>query len=408
MTIEQNLQNHYQEYLTKCKQDLLQKWKQIDNHLLKTKNNIWVMKDFKERTLWDPNLGLIIFKRRRYQNKITKKYKFFLDEHLGIPPKLLVLPLHRELALFYYQVFKSYKEIAFNVFGGEVSKMSIHRFIKDSSPEFVMQNFTCFNDGILWINADGCWMKMHKSKQNIEVKNFVFFTGREVNRYGKWQLIGKVMKHFVGTSDNEMINSLNQIIDQFKDVREIRLVGDGAAWIKRVAKTIGAIYYIDKFHIRKALKDLLGQENYYSGLKLLTEEMTPKTLKLELLKIIANNNTGEVDSKKLKLLGYIINNHKHYLKTISDHPTNGIEALQAHHQCKYLKNQRKGFSIAIIDKLITTFFNFANKGWEFTNWQRHLHDFDTGTFRTGKNVPVFNYGLSSTGTYKVLKQLINS
>lgn len=409
MTIEQNLETKYFEFLANHKDILLNEWKKLDDKLLKLKSKDWVAKDFKERTLWDPHLGLFVFKRRRYINKVTKKHKFLLDEHLGLPKNKLIMPAHRELAVFYYQVFKSYKEIAYNVYQGEVSKMSIHRFIKESNPEFLMQNYTCTNDGILWINADGCWLKQHKSKKNVEVKNFVFYTGRSLGRWNKWHLDGRTLKQFIDEDDNEMVEQLDRIIDQYQDVREIRLIGDGAQWIKRVAKQIGATYYIDKFHIRKALKDLVGKSKYSQGLELISQEWNSiKNLKLEMLKLMSNDKTGEVDIRNIKLLGYIINNHKHYIKSVSDNTTNGIEALQAHFQCRYLKNQRKGFSLPVLNKLMTTFYNFANKGWEFTNFKKSYCNFDVGHRKSGKNVPVLEYGLSSTGTYRSLQYIINS
>lgn len=272
-----------------------------------------------------------------------------------------------------------------------------------------MQNYTCTDDGILWINADGCWLKTHKSKKNIEVKTFVFYTGREVGRFGKSQLTGRTMKQFINVPFNEMMDAVGRIVNQYTDVREIRVVGDGAKWIKNAAKDLAAVYYIDKFHTRKALKDLVGKEKYSRGLELISMEWnSPRELKLALMKLMADENSGEINEKNLRLLGYIVNNQKHYIKSVSDNTTNSIEAMQAHFQCKYMKNQRKGFSLEIMNKLITSFYNFANKGWEFTHFKKEPVTWSIGHSNTGKNVPVFNYGLSSSRTYQMLKHIINS
>ncbi|NQZ65718.1 MAG: hypothetical protein HRT99_00685 [Mycoplasmatales bacterium] len=108
---------------------------------------------------------------------------------------------------------------------------------------------------------------------------------------------------------NHIIDEVHKIAYSYDDVCEIRIIGDWARWSKRLAKGLGATYYIDKFHVHKALKDLVGKDNYHEGLKNITnDKLTKHIVRHQLLKLIANSFTGEIKPEDLKKLGYIINN----------------------------------------------------------------------------------------------------
>lgn len=228
-----------------------------------------------------------------------------------------------------------------------------------------MDNYICKNDGVLWINVDGLWLKKNKTTKAIEIKNFVLFSDRKYDEYLKrWKLEGKAMTHFVKKDLNAIAKQLENIILQYDGVRELRLVGDGARWIKKLAKKIGAIYYIDKFHYSKTINDLMGTRPPKKHLiyKLIDRELPKKQFKTELIKIVADPTTGEIDKAKIKLIGYLTSNYHYFIRNYKyDNPINAIEAMQAHYQARYFRNQRKGWSPKILDKLIT-FLNSQHNG----------------------------------------------
>ncbi len=410
-SIEKTLEDHFGKCIDKGRVDIVKQWEELDYQILKSRKKVWMVKDIRERTIYTP-WGLLTFRRRRYQNKITKKYKFLLDEKLKLEKYKFVTCKYRKLALFYYKVFKSYKEIALNVYGGQVSKMSIHRFIEEQEPEFGMQNYKCENDGILWINADGLWLNRHSSSKEpqskVEVKNFAFFTGRSVDRNKRHKLDGRVLKSFIEEDRASMVIELRKIISGFEDVREIRLIGDGANWIKGIAKELNATYYIDKFHIRKALRDVYGKYNYRQALNIYSRNNHGRWLKVRLLRLLANPKTGEVNSKHLKLIGYLVNNHQAYIRACSDHTIGVIEAMQAHFVARYLKNQRKGFNMKTLTNILSVLTSWANGSWSFEAIHRQEVFFDTLSHRDSKNVPIFNYGDSSSRIYKRLQHIVMS
>lgn len=407
--VESLLSEYEKEFKIEFRERINVRWKELDNKLFhENKNRNLISKGFAVRTIWTPEFDLITFKRRRYVDKVTGKTRYLLDEEIGLRPRQYVLPRYRELALFYYRVFQSYQEIASHVYQGRVTAMSVHRFIKEQGNDFLMQNYTCVEDGILWINADGLWQKLHKSKQMVEIKNFAFYTGKELNARNKWSLTGRVVKHFIDTGLEIIADELNKIVDGFADVREIRLIGDGAKWIRKIAKLIGAEFYIDKFHFRKALRNLVGNHFYHKALTITSQDENKHVVRQSLLQLIVNPTTGEITSKQLKLLGYVMNSYEAYTRSVSDKTSNHIEALQAHYEAKYIKNRRKGFSIVVLNIILTNLLNWTNGGWQFHALPKDPFDFDVGLGRTGKNIPILNYGLSSTGTYKMIQGLIRS
>ena len=342
--LSHKIEKRFLQAIIKEKEQIIAEWEKIDNQILKDRNKIWQVKDFKERTIWNPQVGIIKFKRRRYVNKITKEHKFLLDEKLKIPKRIFILPEHRALALFYYRLYQSYKEISLHLFKGYVSKMSVHRFIKEQQINFPAQRFKCDNDGILWINADGLWQKLHhtEDKSKIEIKNFCFFSGRTFQNNNKWKLEGRILKHFIEKPLTKIIEEVDKIAYSYEDVREIRVIGDRARWIKTVTKKLGATYYIDKFHIHKALFDLLDKESYYHGLKIITNgKFNKDRVRHELIKLMSDPETGEI-LKDTKKLGYIVNNRMAYLRSTSDNSRGVIEPMHSHYLAKFIKNRRKG------------------------------------------------------------------
>ena len=366
MRIEKFLFKHYSKYLNQAKDDLLIKWKKIDDKIYRKKPKHLIIKDYCKKTIWTPYTDLLTFTRRRYYDKKKRIYRYLLDEHLNLDKYKFINKHYQKLAIFNFEKFMSYKDIAKIIFNARITKQSIHNFIKEYEVKFSMDNYICNNDGILWINADGMWIKQNKTTKDIEVKNFVLFSGRKRDPYTqKWKLEGRTLKHFVKSDINTIAKKLENIILQYDDVREIRLVGDGANWIKNLAKKIGAIFYIDKFHYHKYINDLTKKD--FSKKKqiyeLINKEYKKSLFKINLLQIVAHDQYGELTKKQLKLIGYLTNNYYYYIRNIKyDNPINCIEAMQSQYQARYFKNRRKGWSIKILNKLISFIYSRLNGG----------------------------------------------
>ncbi len=355
----------------------------LDDQLFKDRSQNLFVKDFCERTFWQENFDITI-RRRRYIDKDTGAYRYLLDEHLDIDPKKYVLKHDRAKAQLHFTKARSYKEIATLVFKDGVTKQSVHNFIKDTEAEpILLKHFHC-DDGILNINVDGIFVKKNPQSVNtvlpcskkqaaFHIKSFVFFTNAESEE--DHNLKSRTMKFYVEEvnvqrnaaqivdAEEKMADKLMEIAQLYDNVKEIRLIGDNAMWIKNLAPWLGATYCSDKFHIRKHLKDLLGPKkmNKYSyALKIINSPLTKDALRNKLTKLVANEVTGEVSKEDLKIIGFLTNNHKSYLRTMELNAISVIEAIQAHYIARFFKRQRKGWSLQCLKNLIVVIENTFN------------------------------------------------
>lgn len=246
----------------------------------------------------------------------------------------------------------------------------------------MLKSFHC-EDGILNINVDGIFVKKNpqsldlvepcsKRQASFHIKSFVFFTSKDEDAKG---LNSRTMKFYVEEiginksnkqivdAEEAMADKLMKIIELYDNVKEIRLIGDNAKWIKNLAPWLGATYCSDKFHIRKHLKDLLGPKRmhkYRSALALINSSIDKSRLKEKLTKFVANETTGEITKDEIRIIGFLVNNHKSYLRTMEYGAVSAIEAIQAHYIARFFKRQRKGWSLTCLKYLIIVIENTFN------------------------------------------------
>ena len=212
------------------------------------------------------------------------------------------------------------------------------------------------------------------------MKSFLFYTNNkpENDLIKKRFLDGIIMRYFVEDPSNMkerskkkyweqedlIVEELDKIISKYKGVKEIRVVGDGDLWIKNISSLIGGKYIADKFHLRKYVRDLLGKR-YHIGLNLINEKMPGTELRKKLYNLVANSKTGEISSKALKQVRYIVKNQPHYLFGVQNDCISAIEGIQSHYIGRFFKKQRKGWSLKTLESLIPVLSNFFNQ--EYSN-----------------------------------------
>ena len=376
--------NSYKDVVELQKRRVLRKLERREQKLFKTKPKNLEVKDIRRRRLWTP-WGDIWLSRRRYFDKANKSYRYLLDEYLELEGRNYVPIAYRALAIQNFHSFKSYKEIAKNIYNGSVSKQSIHNFIKTTRTTEIelKKKFNC-PDGVLNINIDGIFVKKNvkstlpseikiRRSASFHIKSFLFFTHSEEISKNRNQLQGRYMKYFIEAAPSRTLKlsekwdkedliaqEVDKIISLYSNVKEIRVIGDGAKWIKSIATWIGGKYIADKFHMRKYIRDLLGRDKYYLGLKLINKDLKKDKLRNKLYKLAANPKTGEISKESIRMIGYIVNNHKYYLYGFKRDTISAIEGIQAHYISRYFKRQRKGWSeqnLSNIVHALTVHFN---------------------------------------------------
>ena len=152
--------NNYREIVELQKRKVLKKLKRREEKLFKAKPKNLKVKDIRRRRVWTP-WGDIWLSRRRYFDEVTKSYKYLLDEYLDLEGRNYVPIAYRSLAIQNFHSFKSYKEIAKNVYNGNVSKQSIHNFIKNNK---IHRNWIKKKIHLSW------WNFKYKYRWNIREK----------------------------------------------------------------------------------------------------------------------------------------------------------------------------------------------------------------------------------------------
>ena len=221
------------------------------------------------------------------------------------------------------------------------------------------------SNGIVWINADGLHLKLNGTTKTIEVKNFCFFTGRVFDNYKKRKkLENRLLYSFGNINKEEILDNLKKIIKQYDNVKEIRIIGDGARWIKTLARELDAKFYLDKFHFKKTINDLFKKKFKDKKLKAIEfiNNIDLKTfeLKEKLFELVVNDETGEIKRTDISRIKYLVNNRSFYLSSIKDKAIGIIEAIHAHFIAKFFKRQRRGFCAEIIQKILFSLNNWFN------------------------------------------------
>jgi len=226
----------------------------------------------RERTIVT-TAGEIRFERRYYRDKAGRNV-YLLDEALGIEPSKRVSPRLNKMMLemgVEMPFRKAAVLIGYLVPG--ISAMSVwhevQRCGEKAKQEAEEIKRRIFEDGEvpvgkrevaqLNIEADGVLIRQQRSKQrHAEVKLFVGYEGKE----GEPKRL-RNRRSVAGVGDSEAMweetCALFSHEWRLSERSEVKIGGDGAAWIKDGLEVFpGASYHLDHFHLRKRLTESLS------------------------------------------------------------------------------------------------------------------------------------------------------
>ncbi|GAA6237919.1 MAG: hypothetical protein SPLM_00440, partial [Spiroplasma phoeniceum] len=248
------------------------------------------VKEFKTKTLTTLK-GTITFKRRRYYkiNSETGKeeYVYLLDKFLGLEKWQRIDNSVKEKILSFIGKKKTYQDILDTIEYVKISLMTISNIMKNTKTD--KEYFINKTDKkikvphTLYIQIDGTYLKMWNEKKTgkKKIKKHSIFstvhTGfNEEKSTEKRPVISNKLS--VIELDNipeyikknskltNFVNKLLTLITSYYDINdniEFMVLGDGAPWIKNMAKFIQKYfpknkvhYTIDKFHLTSRFKKL--------------------------------------------------------------------------------------------------------------------------------------------------------
>lgn len=247
----------------------------IDDELLAGKADSLCVEGFRKRTLLS-TFGELELRRRLYKDKNTGERRFLLDEALGLEPKTRVTPKFRETAveLAVEVPFRRAAEILGKTMP-QVSAMSVWKATKEAGEKARSEGKELrervFEHGedpggkrkakSLNIEADGMLVGAQRSKKrHEEIKLGVAYEGKESKGDRVELLERRVVAGVIKDKGfwEETAATLGTHWD-LSTVKSVVIGADGASWGKAGVEYFeNATYQLDRFHLRKAMREALG------------------------------------------------------------------------------------------------------------------------------------------------------
>lgn len=305
-------------------------------------------------------VGEIEIKRRYYHEIETGRYCFLLDETLGLAPRRRVSPRLKKMMLDMGTdtTFRKASTVLEYMVPG-VSHMTVWSEVQRAGARAKKEaeevRAEVFEDGVipegkrsvkrLNIEADGVMIKQQRSsKRHEEIKLVVAYESKENSK----PLVNR--KTVAGLADSstiwEQASSKFGHEWQLNGKEDIRIGGDGAAWIKEGMEVFpGSTYHLDLFHLRKRITQALGfNGDYYQAVAEKILELNQKDLE-EVFSHILKNTREKTRRKRIRdLQNYILGNWTGISNLPKEERLGVIEGQVRHTIARRMKNIGGGWS----------------------------------------------------------------
>lgn len=367
-------------------------------------------------------------KRRVYFDRKTKECYYFVDDFLGLPPKLrydpcVVAEVLNEVA-DNNSMLKAGKIVGRMINFDSSLKKDNYAIPRQTVKNMVMRaNKVNFEEDLkeldtpesIFVMADEKWVSnQRENNDNTMVKSVIIYDDKQTVYKGRNKLINKHTISKIGSSSEvwqESLSYIDYVYDESK-LKNIYLMGDGASWIKsgvdelNFNKNIKIIYIPDKFHIKQALNHISTNDAIKSILFNYIFTNKRKSFKM-VINALVQSNLDRKDVIEAKA-NYILNNWK-YLKTSLKLPyCCCMESQISHIYASIFANLPKGYKANTLEallKLRTMFVNDSNIRLNYFNSLR------PNEFNSFDDIPVatINKTLISDckicGIHSILKDL---
>lgn len=207
-------------------------------------------------------IGIITYKRRYYYDKYDEEYIYLLDNQLELPKYTRI---SNELRI---QVLKLASEMTYRVLGRNISdeftigKSTVYKIVRDTTIKEICPPIFRNNEDIVHLQIDEKYIGMIDKKNKGKYYTATIFAGEKFIK-SKRILLNKTVLSSYKLDDLEK-KIKDNLINRYKvkEDEKIFISGDFASYIKKFKSRIDdickPIYVPDKFHVKKALKDLFG------------------------------------------------------------------------------------------------------------------------------------------------------
>lgn len=305
-------------------------------------------------------VGEIELKRRYYRETETGKNCFLLDETLGITPRKRVSSRLEKMMLD-MGTETSFRRAStmLEYLAPGISPMMVWSEVQQAGARAKKEaeevRAEVFEDGVipdgkrsvqrLNIEADGVMIKQQRSsKRHEEIKLVVAYENKEDGK----PLVNRRTVAGVGNSSSIWEQASAKFSHEWhlNGKEEIRIGGDGAAWIKEGTEIFpGSTYQLDLFHLRKRLTEALGfNADYYQAVAEKIRELDHEGLEEVFKHIVRNTREKNKQKRILDLQNYIFGNWGGISNLPKEERLGVIEGQVRHTIARRMKNIGGGWS----------------------------------------------------------------
>ncbi|MGL5268448.1 MAG: Mbov_0401 family ICE element transposase-like protein [Spiroplasma sp.] len=228
-----------------------------DNEIFKSdwrKNKGYVPHSILPRTIIT-KYGHIRYQRRLYKywdNDINRwKYVFLVDKEFDVSKKQRIHGSFKKEIIKKIGTGKRYQDILDEFKNSNISKVSIHKIFKNADIKKNLIEKIKLNDGQkLYMNIDDCFVG------NYKIRPISFSTGIENGKLKDKRIsfelknVNELNKSYY-LNRKKLVSWIYQELDNYYDNwqnADLIVAGDGASWIKTIARNLKAKQILSRFH----------------------------------------------------------------------------------------------------------------------------------------------------------------
>lgn len=297
---------------------------EIDDELMKKRDKSLKVEALKWHRIITV-FGDVRIKRRLYRDS-NGKTCFLLDEKMGLDKGCQVSPKVKELASFLssHFPFQRCEEILRSILPTGISHTSIHRLVGRVTDPYLegeeKELAEVFEHGVipesegrvvphLFLEAEGTSIALQREQaRRAEVKVGVAYEGWQGVSKDRHRVTRKTVYSGIMNGDR-FWEGFSLTLAKKYDLSQVGRVivgGDGASWVKDGAQYLGAIYQLDRFHLKRAVNQTLDNGLAREVYQACTSGEIDKVDRI--LTQAQQKATGEEAKEVARLRGYLMEN----------------------------------------------------------------------------------------------------
>ena len=312
-------------------------------------------------------------KRRVYIDKETKECYYYVDDFLGLPPKMRYDPCVVAEVLNETSDNNSMMKV-----GKIVGKMIHHDSSLKTDDNYAIPRQTIKNmimrankdnfeeelqeletPDSIFVMADEKWVSNQRENcDNTMVKSIVIYDDKKTVSKGRNVLVNKHTISKIGSTSEiwqDALSYIDYVYDETK-LKTIYILGDGAPWIKagidelNFNKDIKIVYIPDNFHIKQALNHISTNDDIKAVLFSYVCKNKRKSFK-KVIDALIQKHPDRKDAVESKAK-YILNNWKHLQTSLKLPYGCCMESQISHTYASIFANLPKGYRINTLEVLL--------------------------------------------------------